>query len=63
MFFFFRALPIDQKAKLKYRGILKSACQSVTFPLWACREIFNIDILAQKFFILTFLYVLSSIDQ
>merc|ERR1712020_617008 len=33
------------------RRILKSACQSVTFALWACREKFNIDFLSQNFFL------------
>ena len=31
--------------------ILKNVCQSVTFPLWACREKFNIDFLSQNFFL------------
>ena len=33
------------------RRILKSACQSVTFALWACCEKFNINFLSQNFFL------------
>ena len=35
----------------KNQRILKSACQSVTFPLWACHEKFNIDFLSQIVFL------------
>ena len=45
-----RFLPKKQPNS-KNQRILKSACQSVTFPLWACREKFNIDFLSQIFFL------------
>ena len=35
----------------KNQRLLKSACQCVTFPLWACSEKFNIDFLSQNFFL------------
>ena len=45
-----RFLPKKQPNS-KNRRILKSAWQSVTFALWACREKFNIDFLSQIFFL------------
>ena len=45
-----RFLPKKQPNS-KSQRILKSACQSVTFPLWAYREKFNIDFLSQNFFL------------
>ena len=40
-----------KQPKSQNRRILKSACQSVTFALWACREKFNINFLSQNFFL------------
>ena len=44
-----RFLP-KKRVNSKNQRILKSACQSVTFSLWDCRE-FNIEFLSQIFFL------------